>query len=288
MNRLSARLSWGLLRLLGLLPLWLLHRVGGAFAWSWRMLPTRERKVALRNLQLCMPELDARQRETLLRSTLQAAGHSVFELPWLWTRPLPQVLATIRRIEGLDVFSQALQQGRGVLLAAPHLGCWEILNLWLASHSRLGVLYRPPRKAFLEEVFNRGRGRAGALPIRAEASGVRQLVKHLRSGGVMGILPDQQPKQGEGEFAPFFGQTALTMTLFPKLAQSQAVPVILAWAERLPRGCGYVLHFRAADPAIGDVETLNRNIERCARALPAQYQWTYKRFSMQPDGRTPY
>lgn len=289
MKNLAAHLLWLLLKLLGMLPLALLHRIGDGFASLWRVLPTRERRVAARNLELCLPQLSAAERQVLLRQTLRSAGHSLFELPWFWTRPLPKVMAAIQRIEGLDVFQQALAEGRGVLLAAPHLGAWEILNLWLATHSRLAVLYRPPRKPFLEAVFNRGRARAGALPIRAEASGVRQLVKHLRSGGVMGILPDQQPKQGEGEFATFFGQQALTMTLFPKLASSQSVAVILAYAERLPRGRGYVLHFHRADPPIADVDTLNRNIEACARALPAQYQWTYKRFSMQPGGqRSPY
>jgi KDO2-lipid IV(A) lauroyltransferase len=289
MKTFAAHLLWLLLKLLGMLPLALLHRIGDAFAWLWRVLPTRERRVARRNIELCLPELAAAERQLLLRQTLRAAGHSLFELPWFWTRPLHRVLASIRRIEGLAIFQRAIDEGRGVLLAAPHLGAWEILNLWLATHSRLAVLYRPPRKPFLETVFNRGRARAGALPIRAQASGVRQLVKHLRSGGVMGILPDQQPKQGEGDFATFFGQQALTMTLFPKLAASQSVAVILAFAERLPRGRGFVLHFRRADPAITDVATLNANIEACARLLPAQYQWTYKRFSMQPEGRrTPY
>ena len=285
---LRARITWWLLRALGLLPLPVLHRIGDGFAWLWRVLPTRERRVVQRNLELCLPELNPQARARLARATLQAAGHALFELPWLWTRPLPKVLEAIRATQGLEVFESALAEGRGVLLAAPHLGAWEILNLWLAQHSRLAVLYRAPRQRWLEDVFNRGRGRAGALPIRADAAGVRQLVRHLRSGGVMGILPDQQPKQGEGSFAPFFGQSAFTMTLFPKLAASQAVPVVLAWAERLPHGRGYALHFRRADPVIVDAATLNANVETCAHQALAQYQWTYKRFSIQPDGRTPY
>lgn len=284
LSRIGTSLVLALVWLLGRLPLRALHGLGRGVAALWRWLPTRERKVATRNLALCFPELDDASRRRRLRATLDYAGETLFELPWLWSRPVDRVLAKVRTLHGVDAFHAALAEGRGMILAAPHLGAWELLNLWLSRHCRLALLYRAPRLAFLEAVFNRGRGRAGATPIRAEAAGVRQLVKHLREGGVVGILPDQQPKQGEGEFAPFFGIAAFTMTLLPKLAARQALPVVFAWAERLPRGAGYDLHFRRADPAVTSVAGLNANVEACARALPDQYQWTYKRFSMRPEG----
>lgn len=280
----ATSLVLGLVWLWGRLPLRMLHGCGRGLAVLWRWLPTRERQVARRNLALCFPDLPEATREQRLRATLDNAGETLFELPWLWSRRLDAVLGKVRQLHGVEDFHAAVAEGRGLILAAPHLGAWELLNLWLSRHCRLALLYRAPRIRWLEAVFNRGRARAGATPIRAEAAGVRQLVKHLKDGGVVGILPDQQPKQGEGEFAPFFGIAAFTMTLLPKLAARQQLPVVFAWAERLPRGAGYDLHFRRADPPVSDVASLNAHVEQVARALPDQYQWTYKRFSMRPDG----
>ena len=129
--------------------------------------------------------------------------------------------------------------------------------------------------------------------VRADGSAIRQLIKRLKQGGVVGILPDQQPKLGDGEFAPFFARPALTMTLLPRLAQRTGATVLFAYCERigeLPggRGPAFALRFEpapdaiaAVDPVLG-VAALNAAVERIARRDPAQYQWTYKRWSIPP------
>ena len=128
--------------------------------------------------------------------------------------------------------------------------------------------------------------------VRAEASGVRTLLKRLQKGGVVGILPDQQPKAGEGEFAPFFGRQALTMTLLGRLANRSGAQVLLCWCQRLP-GNGaprFALHIAPAPAGIADadpqraVAALNAGVEAVAQRDFAQYQWTYKRYSQRPDG----
>jgi Kdo2-lipid IVA lauroyltransferase/acyltransferase len=137
--------------------------------------------------------------------------------------------------------------------------------------------------------------------VRADGSAVRQLLKLLKAGGVVGILPDQQPKAGDGEFAPFFGVQALTMTLLPRLAARTDAIVLFAWCERIgvdPRGAPvFALHIEPApaglsapDPGTG-VHVLNAAVETIARRDPAQYQWTYKRYTLRPPGsgeRNPY
>nr|HPM56662.1 lipid A biosynthesis lauroyl acyltransferase [Thermomonas sp.] len=128
--------------------------------------------------------------------------------------------------------------------------------------------------------------------VRAEAAGVRTLLKRLQKGGVVGILPDQQPKAGEGEFAPFFGKPALTMTLLGRLAARSDARVLFAWCERLPDTSPprFALHVQAAPEAVGDadpahaVAALNAGIEAIARRDFAQYQWTYKRYTLRPPG----
>lgn len=284
----AARLTYALLWLLGRLPLRALHALGTAIGWLWQLAGLREARVAAVNLRVCFAEMSDDQRRALLRETLAGTGRTATELCWLWTRAADTVNARIQVVEGETLFLNAIASGRGVMIAAPHLGAWEALNLYLSRTAPVAILYRPPRQAWVEALVNRCRGRFGAEPVRAEAAGVRTLLKRLKDGGVVGILPDQQPKVGEGEFAPFFGRPALTMSLFPKLAQRTGAKVLYAWVERLPRGAGFAVRFFDLGAAT-DATTLNQGIETLARQAPAQYQWTYKRFGMQPDGApSPY
>jgi Kdo2-lipid IVA lauroyltransferase/acyltransferase len=285
---LAARLIYALLWLFGRLPLGMLQALGAGLGWLWLRAGLREARVAATNLNLCFPLLSQAQRGALLGQTLAETGRTATELCWLWTRSTAAVNARIRVVEGERLFLDAIAAGHGVLIAAPHLGAWEALNLYLSRTAPVAILYRPPRQAWVEALINRCRGRFGAEPVRAEAAGVRTLLKRLRDGGVVGILPDQQPKVGEGEFAPFFGRPALTMSLFTKLAQRTGARVLFAWAERLPDGDGYAVRFldrgSMADPA-----AMNAVIEELAQHAPAQYQWTYKRFGIQPAGaNSPY
>jgi KDO2-lipid IV(A) lauroyltransferase len=272
------------------LPLRLLHAIGALLAYPMRWLGTREYRVARRNLELCFPELDERARRGLLRRTLAEAGKGLCELPRLWAGDPRRALALIRAVHGREHFDAARANGRGVLVAAPHLGAWELLNLWLSAQGPLTILYRVPQRAEYEPLLVRARGALGAETVRAEPAGVRLLLRRLKEGRIVGILPDQRPKGGEGIDAPFFGHPARTMTLASRLAQRAGVAMVLGFAERLPHGAGFDLHFVPAETAVvGDdlgaaAAALNRGIEACVRMAPAQYQWTYKRLSFRvPD-----
>jgi KDO2-lipid IV(A) lauroyltransferase len=263
--------------LLGRLPLSWLHAIGAAVGWAWCRTSRRESRRARDNLRLVYPDWSRDEIDRTALAVLQQTGASFFELPWLWTRPPRRVLAALTVVEGEALYRAALSDGRGLIIAAPHLGAWEALNLYLSSCAPISVLYRPPKSAWVERLINAGRERLGANAVAADAGGVRALVRTLRAGGTVGILPDQVPRAGEGEWAPFFGHAALTMSLLPKLAERTSASVLFAWAERLPRGGGYALRFVDAG-SIGDTASLNRAVERLARQCPAQYQWTYKRF----------
>ena len=250
--------------------------------------------MARRNLELIRPELDAAAREALLVNILRTTTRQAFETLRLWTRPAARNLRDIVEIHGEAHFDAALRAGRGLIVAAPHMGNWELLNQWLAKKTPLAILYRPPDSAIGEAFLRRVRANVeGEVEqVRAEASGVRTLLKRLQKGGVVGILPDQQPKAGEGEFAPFFGKHALTMTLLGRLANRSGATVLLCWCQRLP-GNGppkFALHIEAAPSAIADadpqraVAALNAGVEAVAQRDFAQYQWTYKRYSLRPEG----
>ena len=275
---------YGFLRLAGMLPLRWLHACGAGLGWLLGHVDNPLRRKAERTLSLVNTQFGAERRH-FLHSALIEAGKSFVEIAKIWTGDPQRVLALVREVRGGERFDAALASGRGLIIAAPHLGCWELLNYWLCSRTPIAIAYRPPRMDVLEPLLIRARGGLAAEQVRAEGSaGVRKLFKRLAGGGVVGILPDQQPKQGEGEFAPFFGTPALTMVLLSRLAERSGAEVLFAFVERLPRAEGYRLHFLPAPAQIAAadlpsaVAALNRGIEDCVRLAPAQYQWHYKRY----------
>lgn len=279
----------GLLRLTALLPLPLAHAVGAVLGWLlWRIHKNSPRDIAERNLSLCFPEWSVAERDALLRRNLRETGKLLLELGplWLWSRE--RVLALVRgSVSGEEALATAVRQKRGAILLTPHLGAWEMAGLYYSSRHPLTILYRPSRLG-LDEISRRGRGRLGGKVVATDAGGVRALLTSLRDGEVLGILPDQDPGEEGGVFAPFFGIAASTMTLVSRLALKTGVPVFLTWAERLPRGGGYALHLRAlpevtaAESLEASVAALNRGVETAVRSLPAQYLWAYKRFKTRP------
>jgi KDO2-lipid IV(A) lauroyltransferase len=280
---------YGTLRLAGILPLRWLHAAGAGVGWLLGRIDNPLRRKAVYTLSLTNTGFGD-EKHHFLHPALIEAGKSFVEVAKIWTNDPQRTLTLVRSVHGGELFDAALAAKRGVIIAAPHLGCWELLNYWLCSRVPIAIAYRPPRQAALEPLLVRARGGLAAEQVRAEGSaGVRKLFKRLSGGGVVGILPDQQPKQGEGEFAPFFGTPALTMVLLSRLAQRTGATVLFAFAERLPRGTGYALHFLPAPAQIADanlataVAALNRGVEDCVRLAPTQYQWHYKRYSAQPQ-----
>ncbi|HEY6942938.1 lipid A biosynthesis acyltransferase, partial [Dokdonella sp.] len=248
----SPPLSWpvallyGGLRLVGLCPLRLVHALGGVLGrLSW-LRHGRSRRIAERNLSLVMTRESAENRQRVARASLVETGKALAEVARIWgTRPA-DALALVREVRGRALFDEALAAGRGLIVAAPHLGCWELLNYWLAAQTPLAILYRAPRHAVLEPLLLRARGALPVEQVRAEGAGVRTLYKRLAAGGVVGILPDQQPRRGEGVLAPFFGVPAPTMVLLPRLAERTGACVLYSFVERLPRGAGFRVHFLPA------------------------------------------
>lgn len=286
-----ARLLYLCAALVGRLPWPLLRRLADALAALWWRMGARESEVARVNLEIAYPDLLPAQRDAVRRDVLRTTARQALETLRLWTRPHAENLGLIREVRGTELFDAAIASGKGVIVAAPHFGNWELLNHWLAWRTPLAILYRPPESAVGEAFLRRVRANADSdrvTQVRAEGPGIRALFKRLQAGGVVGILPDQQPKMGDGEFAPFFGTQALTMTLLSRLAERSGATVLFAWCERIGNNLEFALHIRAADPAIASpdaqagVAALNAEVERIARRDPAQYQWTYKRFKARP------
>ena len=269
-----------------------LRRIGDLLAWAWRKLDVRESKVARRNLELAYPELLPSQREELHHRILRTTARQALETLRFWTRPPAENLARLREHHGQDLYDAALASGRGVIVAAPHFGNWELLNQWLSSRGPIAIVYAPPESAVGDAFLQRVRGADNIRQVRAEGPAVRQLWKVLKNGGTVAILPDQQPKQGDGEYAPFFGRPARTMTLLSRLAGRTGAIVLLVWCERIGPDLEFAVHVEPVPAEVADPDllvattALNAAVERVARRDPAQYQWTYKRYGRRSTGST--
>lgn len=282
--------------LLTRLPWPVLCRLGNALAWLWMRTDARESRVTRRNLELAFPQLDPAGRAAMHASAMRATARQAIETLWLWTRRPADTLARCLRVRhGQELYDAAHASGRGLIVIAPHHGNWEMLNQWLASRGPIAIVYAPPESAVGDAFLQKVRGVDNITQVRAEGPAVRQMLKTLKAGGTVGILPDQQPKQGDGVFVPFFGIDALTMTLVNRLAARTGAELLYAWCERdADRGSQrtprFTLHVEPAPAELGGEDPvtatarLNADIEAIVRRAPEQYQWSYKRFTLRPPG----
>jgi KDO2-lipid IV(A) lauroyltransferase len=268
--------------------LWLLHALGAGLGWLAWLLSGTYRKLHRDNAALAGIGPQAR------RASIGQAGSMVAELPRLWLRPRERPIADPVHWSGEALIDEAIAAGRGLVLLTPHLGSFEIAAQAVAerfgARQPLTVLYRPARQRWLRELEETARAREHLATAPATLAGVRQLLRALKAGQSVGLLPDQVPPEGMGVWAPFYGRDAYTMTLAAKLVRQTGAALLAIWAERLPRGAGYRVEVLPmpqplSQPALPgeagllvDATAINRSMEVLIAQHPAQYLWAYNRY----------
>ena len=266
-----------LFRLLSHLPLWMLHGLGWLLGWLAFLASPAYRLRFLENVSL------AGVARGQWMAAVGQSGRLLGELPRLWLgHPAPYCW------DGAEHVQAALDSRRGIVFLTPHLGCFEITaQAYAARFGALGqpmtVLFRPPRKAWLRDVVAASRQRPGLATAPTSLAGVKQLIKALKSGQCVGLLPDQVPPEGLGVWAPFFGKPAYTMTLSARLALQTGATVLVAWGERLSWGRGYVVHVAPLPVTLSSDMTqaaaqINHAMEGLILQKPQQYLWGYARY----------
>lgn len=261
-------------------PLPALHGLGAALGWlAFLLSPTYRRRFVANAAQ-------AGYGFAAVRRAVGEAGRLVAETPRLWFgAPAPV------QWEGEAAVEAARAAGRGIVFLTPHLGCFEITaQAYAERFGALTVLYRPARQPWMQEILLTARTRPNLATAPTTLAGVRQMLRALRAGGTVGLLPDQVPPEGMGAWAPFFGRDAYTMTLPGRLVQQTGATLLLIWGERLPRGRGYRVRVQPWEGTIAEAPEVaaaqvNRQMERMVQACPTQYLWGYNRYKQPRQGQ---
>ena len=273
-----ARLPWPVQR-----------RLGAIVGWLALRLSRSRREAARTNLALCLPELDAAQRERLLRDNFRDVGIGLFEFARAWWGDAEPMRGTAA-IEGLDILQRLQAEGRGVLLVSGHFMTLEMCGRLLCDHVPLAGMYRRYRNPVMEWAVLRGRLRYAQTMFGNDD--IRGAIRHLKRGGMLWYAPDQDMRGKDTVFAPFFGIPASTITATHQLARISGCAVVPFFHRR--EGARYLLRIAPplapfpTDDATADSACVNEAIEAMVREAPSQYLWIHRRFKRQPDGVSLY
>lgn len=286
---LGAYFFLGLLWAVHVLPLGVQAVLGRGLGCLLYALAKPRRRVALRNLELCLPELSIAQRKAIARENFEWLGRSLLERGLLWYAS-PERLRSLIHVEG-DV-GLAERIDRPVMWLVPHFMALDVAGMatQLFQTRKVGSIYQAQSNPVLDAAIRKGRLRFGVGDIFSRGDRALPLVRAVRRGWAFFNLPDMDFGEKDAAFVPFFGVSACTLLAPSRMAKALNMVVQPVVAEMLPGGQGYRVrflepwdHFPTDDP-LADAALMNRWIESEIRRNPTQYLWVHKRFKTRPPG----
>lgn len=279
LSRFATFIVIAVFRALGLLPLIVLQQIGAAFGWLGWIAPGTYKKRAARNMAFAYPDATP----LMQRQSMQQLISMFLELPYLWSPRNAKRLQDLVVCDHWPLIEETLAQGRGLILISPHIGCFEMLGPIYSQRHPAAVIFKEPRMQWLAALINRIRLSPQLTLVPATQKGVKGLVRTLMRGHTIGFLPDQVPAEGDGVYAPFFGQPAYTITLVQRMQSLRQTPIFTVGLERLDHAQGYRFHVipmeapLSEDPVQAATE-MNQALETMIRRMPTQYLWGYNRY----------
>ncbi|OUS32360.1 hypothetical protein A9Q99_00800 [Gammaproteobacteria bacterium 45_16_T64] len=282
------KLAANFFKIVGALPLSVNRNLGMSVGWAlWACNSELRRRTEI-NIALCYPKNSAAKNKDLVKQSLIQTGLTLFELGATYTKPPKVFLDRISEVEGEELLRTAQQNGKGVLLLAPHIGNWEIAGFFINRYYMTTTIYKPGHLKALDDMIYKSRTQLGMKVVPANNQGVIALFRLLKKQGISTLLPDQEPDRSGGIFAPLFGVEALTPVIASKMIQKTDATALGLYCLRQSNG-RYKIIFKAVDPTIystnllESVTGMNRSIEAFIADAPEQYQWEYRRFSKRPN-----
>lgn len=271
------------------LPLVLSQALGGFIGWLLWVSNSSRKRIALRNISRCMPELSVSEQHRMAKACLGHEFKTYVETARVWVGPGTRVKRSVREWRDIALLEAAFAKGKGVILLTLHQGAFEAVAIPMSATFPFYGLYKP-QKGLLNALSLKGRRRFGGRMVIAEAGVRKAALPLLAEGWGVYYMPDHDPPEGRGVYVPFMGQPAHTPTLIARLARESGAPVVFMFGERLSWGRGYIAHYIAAPEGLADENVeiasaaMNIGLEACVRACPEQYWWGYRRFRRQPAG----
>ncbi len=278
-SRFTTFFVFAVFRLLGLLPLFVLQKIGTFAGWIAWVMPGTYKRRAAQNIAFAYSDAP----RALQKQSMQQVSQAFFELPYLWSPRNANHLQDLVVCDAWPLIDETLAQGRGLILISPHIGCFEMLGPIYSQRHKATVIFKEPRMKWLRDLINRIRFSPQLTLVPATQAGVKGLVRTLMRGQTIGFLPDQVPTAGDGVYAPFFGQPAYTITLVQRMQSLRQTPIFTVGLERLDHAQGYKFHVvpmtspLSEDP-IQAATQMNQALEAMIRRMPSQYLWGYNRY----------
>lgn len=275
-----------LMRALAPLPLPWLRALGDVLGRLLFALARRRRHIALVNLRLAFPAWSEAERMDVARRSFIAFAQSFIDRAWVWHAPDAVVRQRIRLTGAVD----ELRRPEAAVLFAPHFygmdaGGAAIMQQAVAKG---GSIYSPQSGAATDAWVRAGRERFGDVVLINRRDGVKPVVKSLREGRYLYLLPDMDLGPEESVFVPFFGVPAATVPSLPRLARLGRARVVPTVTRMTPGGYEVQVHpawsgYPGDDP-VADTALMNRRLEDWIRTMPEQYYWVHRRFKTRPEG----
>ena len=286
----AAVLTWigiGLMYVLAFMPLRLVRALGFALGWALYAMVGSRRRVVMTNLTLCFKELSAQQIKRLTRQTFVYFAQAWLDRSWVWHAPPSWLLRRVRMTGAVD---EVLGNGPTVMFTPHFVGMDAAWAGMVLRYPRQSVaIYTDQSNKQIDRWILKGRGRFGHMRLLGRASGVKPVVKAIRAGEPLYLLPDMDFGLNESIFVPFYGvQTATVPSLsrFARLGLAKVVPAVVTMTPY-----GYELRIHPAWPnyptgdVVADTALMNQHLESYINQNPAQYYWVHKRFKTRPDGQ---
>lgn len=283
-------LTWigvGILRFIAFLPLPVVARLGNAVGLLFYKLVKSRREIALRNIQSCFPELSLVEQQRINKQHFLISGQLVFatSLHWWCSKKRFNNFVTLK---GREHYDKALQDGKNIILLAPHFMSLEVGGLVLAQERPMATMYQYNKNKLMDQIIRKGRTRFGGVLVERKQS-LKHLMRLIRDGQPFYYLPDQDGGR-KGIFVPFFNELASTIPMLGKFASFGGAVVIPCRNKVLANGKGYEVilsepleNFPSGNDVV-DTTRMNQEVEKMIREAPEQYLWSHKRFKTRPEG----
>ena len=277
------------MRLLAPLPLPVLRALGAGLGRLLYALARRRRHIALVNLRLCYPDWSDARLHDVARRSFVLFSQAFFDRAWLWHAP-PAVVRQRLRITGA---TGDLTREGAVVMFAPHFYGMDAGGSAVMDQIERPActIYSTQSNPAVDAWMRAGRLRFGQATLLSRQDGVKPIVRALREGKMLYLLPDMDLGPQESIFVPFFGIPTATVPSLPRFAKLGGARVVPVVTRLVPDGYEVRVHpawqSYPSDDVTADTARMNAELQTWIDAMPEQYYWVHKRFKTRPPGEPP-